>query len=152
MAKLEKGWEMHITEMDLFTGLNLEVMGEIADKCCTEDAYDQGTVLFHQGEPAGFLYVLVEGAVDLRLKEETSVISLTEPSDIFGWSSLVENAQYTASAVCEKPVKVIKVETGPKLGRILNAHPDVGLVLYRRLAGLFNKRLASIYQRFQLGE
>jgi CRP-like cAMP-binding protein len=152
MAKLEKGWEMHITEMDLFTGLNLEVMGEIADKCCTEAAYDQGTVLFHQGESAGFLYVLVEGAVDLRLKEETSVISLTQPSDIFGWSSLVENAQYTASAVCEKPVKVIKVETGPKLGRILNAHPDVGLVLYRRLAGLFNKRLASIYQRFQLGE
>ncbi len=152
MAKLEKGWEMHITEMDLFTGLNLEIMGEIADKCCTEAVYDQGTVLFHQGEPAGFLYVLVEGDVDLRLKEETTVISLTEPSDIFGWSSLVENAHYTANAVCEKPVKVIKVETGPKLGRILNAHPDVGLVPYRRLAGLFNKRLASIYQRFQLGE
>jgi CRP-like cAMP-binding protein len=109
-------------------------------------------VLFRQGEPAGFLYVLVEGAVDLRLKEETTVISLTEPSDIFGWSSLVENAQYTASAVCRSPVKVIKIETGPKLGRILNAYPDVGLVLYRRLAGLFNKRLASIYQRFQLSE
>jgi len=152
MTKQEKGWEMHITEMDLFTGLNLEVMGEIADKCCTEASYEKGTVLFRQGEPACFLYILVEGAVDLRLKEETTVISLTEPSDIFGWSSLVENAQYTASAVCRSPVKVIKIETGPKLGRILNAHPDVGLVLYRRLAGLFNKRLASIYQRFQLGE
>jgi CRP-like cAMP-binding protein len=152
MTKQEKGWEMHITEMDLFTGLNLEVMGEIADKCCTEVAYEQGTVLFQQGEPAGFLYVLVEGAVDLRLKKETTVTSLTEPSDIFGWSSLVENAQYTACAVCGSSVKVIKIETGPKLGRILNTHPEVGLVLYRRLAGLFNKRLASIYQRFQLGE
>ena len=152
MAKQEKGWEMHITEMDLFTGLNLEVMGEIADKCCTEVTYDQGTMLFRQGETAGFLYVLVEGSVDLRLKEETTVFRLTEPSDIFGWSSLVENAQYTASAVCRSPVKAIKIETGPKLGRILNAYPDVGLILYRRLAGLFNKRLASIYQRFQLGE
>jgi CRP-like cAMP-binding protein len=150
MTTQEKDWEMHITEMDLFTGLNLEVMAEIADKCCTEVTYTQDTIIFKQGDPAGFLYVLVEGTVDLRLREEKTIISLNEKSDLFGWSSLVENAEYTASAVCRSTVKAIQIETGPKLGRILNAHPEFGLILYRRLAALFNKRLSNIYQKFQI--
>lgn len=148
MSNQKQGWEMHITEMDLFTGLNLDVMGEIADKCCTEENYAQGTELFKKGDAAKFLYILVEGTVDLKVKEDTTVYSLTEQSDIFGWSSLVENARYTASAVCKTDVKAITIETGPKLGRIFNANPDFGLNLYRRLSSVFNKRLARIYQRF----
>lgn len=148
MADIKEGWEIRITEMDLFTGLNLDVMGEIADKCCTEESYAKGTVLFKEGENATHLYILVEGAVDLKIKEETTVYSLTEQSDIFGWSSLVENAKYTACVKCLTDVRAIKIETGPKLGRIFNANPDFGLTVYRRLSGLFNKRLSRIYQKF----
>ena len=148
MSNQKDGWEMRITEMDLFTGLNLDVMREIADTCCSEENYAQGTVLFKEGDEAKCLYILVAGTVDLMIKEGTTVYSLTEQSDIFGWSSLVENAQYTASAVCSTDIKAIKIKAGAKLGRIFNANPDFGLNVYRRLSSVFNKRLSRIYQRF----
>ncbi len=147
MSDHNKGWEMRITEMDLFTGLDLNVMGEIADTCCFEEKFPKDTVLFKEGDEAKFLYILVNGTVDLKIKGETTVYSLTEQSDIFGWSSMVENSQYTATAVCRNDVMVIKIDTR-RLNRLFNENPIFGLTVYRRLCGVFNKRLSSIYQRF----
>lgn len=147
MSDQNKGWEMHITEMDLFTGLDLNVMGEIADACCVEENFTKGTVIFKEGDEAKFLYILVNGTVDLKIKGETTVYSLTEQSDIFGWSSMVENTQYTATAVCNGDIKVIRIDTR-RLNRLFNENPIFGLTVYRRLCGVFNKRLSSIYQRF----
>jgi CRP-like cAMP-binding protein len=147
MSDQNKGWEMHITEMDLFTGLDLNVMGEIADACCVEENFTKGTVIFKEGDEAKFLYILVDGAVDLKIRDETTVYSLKEQSDIFGWSSMVENTQYTATAFCSMDIKIIKIDTR-KLNRLFNENPIFGLTVYRRLCGVFNKRLASIYKRF----
>ena len=147
MSDQNKGWEMHITEMDLFTGLDLNVMGEIADACCVEEDFTKGTVIFKEGDEAKFLYILVNGTVDLKIQSGTTVYSLTEQSDIFGWSSMVENTQYTATAVCNRNIKVIKIDTH-RLNRLFNENPIFGLTVYRRLCGVFNKRLSSIYNRF----
>jgi CRP/FNR family cyclic AMP-dependent transcriptional regulator len=147
MSKQNEGWEMHITEMDLFTGLNLGVMGEIADACCTEENFTKDAIIFKEGEEAKSLYILVNGTVDLKIKGETTVYNLTEQSDIFGWSSMVETAQYTATAVCKTDIKAIRIDTR-KLNRIFNDNPIFGLTVYRRLCGVFNKRLSRIYQRF----
>ena len=147
MTDRDKGWEMHITEMDLFTGLDLNVMRQIADTCCAEENFAKGTVIFREGDEAKFLYILVNGTVDLKIKGQTTVYSLTEQSDIFGWSSMVENAQYTATAVCNNDIKVIKIDT-LRLNRLFNENPIFGLTVYRRLSGVFNKRLSSIYKRF----
>ena len=147
MTDQNNGWEMHITEMDLFTGLDLNVMREIADTCCIEENFTKGTVLFKEGDEATSLYILVNGSVDLKIKDETTVYSLTEQSDIFGWWSMVENSQYTATAVCRETIKVIKIDTH-RLNRLFNENPIFGLTVYRRLCGVFNKRLSSIYQRF----
>ena len=147
MSDQNKGWEMRITEMDLFTGLDLNVMGEIADACCVEENFSKDTVIFKEGDEAKFLYILVDGTVDLKIKGETTVYSLTGQSDIFGWSSMVENTQYTATAVCNKNIKVIKIDTR-RLNRLFNENPIFGLTVYRRLCGVFNKRLSSIYKRF----
>jgi CRP-like cAMP-binding protein len=147
MSDRNKDWEMHITEMDLFTGLDSNVMGEIADTCCAEENFEKGTVIFREGDEAKFFYILVNGTVDLKIKGETTVYRLTEQSDIFGWSSMVENTQYTATAACNSDIKVIKIDTH-RLNRLFNENPVFGLTVYRRLSGVFNKRLSSIYKKF----
>ena len=147
MANQEQGWELHITEMDLFTGLNLDVMREIADTCCTEELYPAAAVLFKEGDAAKHLYILVEGTVELKIKGGTTVFSLNTQSDIFGWSSLVYQAQYTATALCQTDVKAIKIDT-TRLNRLFDVHPEFGLTVYRRLSGVFNKRLSNIYHHF----
>lgn len=141
------GWEFRITEMDLFTGLDLTVMGEIADAACSEAAFPQGTVIFSQGDSACSLFILVSGAVEIRVGNTRTVYRLTGESDIFGWSSLVESAQYTATAIATRDTQTVCIDTR-KMNRIFNIHPMVGLTVYRRLSAVFNKRLSSIYQRF----
>ncbi|MGD9364985.1 MAG: cyclic nucleotide-binding domain-containing protein [Desulfobacteraceae bacterium] len=148
MNNQTEGWEFHLTEMDLFKGLDLNVMGEIADTACTEASYEKGAVIFNEGDSANTLYILYKGAVDLKIGREKTVYRLTATSDIFGWSSLVEEAQYTATANAETDIQVVKIDTR-KMNRLFNAHPLFGLTVYRRLSAIFNKRLASIYAKFK---
>lgn len=147
MNEKAEGWEIRITEMDLFKDLERKVIEEIADTACTEATYDKGTVIFSEGDPANTLFILYEGIVDLKIGGEKTVYSLTENSDIFGWSSLVENARYTATAVAKTDIQAVKIDAR-KLNLVFNNNPLFGLAVYQRLSAVFNKRLASIYSRF----
>ena len=147
MNNQTEGWEFHITEMDLFKGLDLNVMGEIADSACADAKYEKGAVIFNEGDSATTLYILYNGEVNLKIGGEKTVYRLTATSDMFGWSSLVENAQYTATAIAETDIQVVKIDTRV-MNRLFNANPLFGLTVYRRLSATFNKRLASIYSRF----
>ncbi|MDJ0781484.1 MAG: cyclic nucleotide-binding domain-containing protein [Desulfosarcinaceae bacterium] len=147
MRRTAEGWEIRITEMDLFTGLDLTVMGEIADKACQEATFDEGSVIFNQGDAATDLYVLEEGVVLLTVGKARTVYSLSDRSDIFGWSSLIEHATYTATAVANTNVQAIRIDSR-KMNRLFDSHSKFGLTVYRRLAAVFNKRLASIYARY----
>ena len=147
MNEKATGWQFRITEMDLFFGLDLTVMGKIADTACTEARYTNGTVIFKEGDSADALFILGNGEVDLQIGGGKTVYRLTGESDIFGWSSLVENARYTATAIAQSEVKAVKIDSR-QMNRVFNANPIFGLTVYRRLCAVFNKRLASIYQRF----
>ncbi|BBO69075.1 hypothetical protein DSCA_30050 [Desulfosarcina alkanivorans] len=147
MKEKAEGWEIHITEMDLFTGLDLNVMGEIADNACEEASYPGGTLIFNEGDTATALFILVHGTVELKIGGEKTVYRLNGQSDIFGWSSLVENGTYTATAVAASDIQAIKIDAR-KMNRVFNGHPAFGLTVYRRLSAVFNKRLSSIYHRF----
>ena len=147
MNEKSKGWEFRITEMDLFSGLDLNVMGEIADTACTEEIYSNATLIFNEGDSANALFILGKGAVDLKIGGEKTVYRLTDESDIFGWSSLVENARYTATAIANTDIQAVKIDTR-KMNRVFNDHLVFGLAVYRRLSAVFNQRLSSIYHRF----
>jgi CRP-like cAMP-binding protein len=164
MLTHKEGWELRITEMDLFAGIRPDIMSEIAD-ICSEEHHAKGKQLFAEGDEAIYLFILEEGAVELQISREipvygleegtaesqisgqTPVYSLSEEGSLFGWSSLAETAKYTASAVCSTDIQAIKIDTR-RLNRIFTANPDIGLTFYRRLSSSFNQRLAKIYQRF----
>ena len=136
---------MIIKEIELFKGIDHEIMNEIAD-ICVEESYAKETVLFEKGEEAERLYILVEGTVKLIIKNGgTLIYRLTEPGDIFGWSCMVESGRYTASGVSATDLKALKIER-EQLDKIFNLHPDVGMKVLKRLAGVFSNRISSAYQ------
>ena len=59
----------------------------------------------------------------------------SDPGDIIGWSSLVENDTYTASAECLVPVKVLRIEK-QRLDEILREDPASGMIFFKNLAAL----------------
>jgi CRP-like cAMP-binding protein len=111
-----------------------------------EESYAQRDFIFRQGEPARHFFILGEGRVRLSLGQgELLAYVASDSGDLIGWSSLVDNGAYTASAECLVPVKALKIEKR-RLDEILHQDPASGMVLYKNLAALIGRRLVKSYQ------
>ncbi|MFO3797951.1 MAG: cyclic nucleotide-binding domain-containing protein [Anaerolineales bacterium] len=100
------------------------------------------TVIFQQGEPAEFLYLLLEGEVAIRYKPydgETITITQVRPGGVFGWSAVVGSASYTSGAVALNECHALRVR-GRDLVKLSRQYPDLGETMLSRLADLVASR------------
>jgi CRP-like cAMP-binding protein len=125
-----------------FSPTALHPIAELA----TVQAYESGAFIFQGGEPARYFYVLEEGRIRLRFSEGGQVAyTLNTPGDFFGWSSLVNQAEYTLSAQCVSRVTVMRLESLRFL-EIVESDPRAGLIFYRHLADFIGQRLFRSYK------
>jgi CRP-like cAMP-binding protein len=111
-----------------------------------ENSYAPRDFIFRQGEPARHFFILGEGRVRLSLGQgELLAYVASDPNDLIGWSSLVENETYTASAECLVPVKVLRIEK-KRLDEILLQDPISGMTFFKNLAAIIGRRLVKSYQ------
>jgi len=136
---------MIINESFLFKGIDFRVIKEIAEICHLEN-YAKDTVLFNKGEDAKSLYIIEDGTVNLLIHNGASLTyELSNPGEVFGWSSMVESGRYTAACVCATGLRAVRIDRD-KLNRIFSRYPAEGLKILKRLAGVFSKRLLSAYR------
>jgi len=136
---------MIVKEIDLFKGIDPTIMEEIVN-ICSEQNYTKDAVLFKKGDEADCLYILEEGSIKLVIENGGSITySLIDPGEVFGWSSMLESVRRNASGVCATDIKVVKIEK-EKLDAIFNLHPEVGLMVLKRLAGVISERLSNAYR------
>jgi len=136
---------MILNESFLFKNIEFRVIKEIAEICRLE-SYAKETILFNKGEDAKSLYILEDGSVSLLIHNGASLTyELSDPGEIFGWSSMVESGRYTAACVCMRDSRVVRIDRD-KLNRVFNRHPAEGLKILKRLAGIFSKRLLNAYR------
>jgi len=131
---------------ELFSELNDEELGLIAP-LCRERVYEAGETICAEQEAAEELYILQEGRVavhiHLRSAMETAgavTIEEVEPGRIFGWSSLVKQQRFTASARALERVKVIAIR-GSDLNALFDQHTHIGFVVMKQLANVISSRL-----------
>lgn len=136
---------MFIEEANLFRGLSRRLTDEV-NGCLMRESHPRGAFLFRYGEAAEYLYILVEGRVRLSIGDQGNVAHVVgNPGDAFGWSSLIERDNHTASAECLIPTRVTKI--GKKqLASIFDHDPASGLQFYKRLATLIAQRLTDTYK------
>ncbi|UCC85696.1 MAG: cyclic nucleotide-binding domain-containing protein [Anaerolineales bacterium] len=77
-----------------------------------ERRYATGEFIFREGGQASNMYLLLEGRVELMMNtnadgDQHAVVMTVGPDEVFGWSSLVEPYELTASARCAVPVRVV---------------------------------------------
>jgi CRP-like cAMP-binding protein len=108
--------------------------------------FEQGEFVFRESDPADSFYTLVAGRVRLTVGEPPKeVYTVDQAGEAFGWSSLVDRNYYSAAAECIEPARCLKLERR-KLEALLQAHPESGLVFYKKLAGMIGHRLVQFYQ------
>jgi CRP-like cAMP-binding protein len=101
--------------------------------------------VFHEGDPARHFFILVRGCVRLTLGEAARpVYTSSRVGEIFGWSSLIGRASYSASAQCLEDTVLLKIDRQRFL-RILEKDSFGALTFYRQLSEALGDRLLFLY-------
>jgi CRP/FNR family cyclic AMP-dependent transcriptional regulator len=118
----------------------LEAM-EISEKL----TLDEDETLFDAGETARYFYVLIKGRVELSLGKTGPVVyTARHPGEVIGWSSLVGRNDFSASAKCREPAKLLKFDRDIFLELLQNNSANEAL-LFKRLAEMLGNRLLELY-------
>jgi CRP-like cAMP-binding protein len=112
-----------------------------------EERYKAGEPIFHEGDPATDLYLLLEGRVEMMMGTsadgtQRAMVMTVGPGEIFGWSSLVEPYQLTASAHCATPVRVVAI-TASGVRALMTMSCSMGYQLMQKACQTASGRLRA---------
>ncbi len=135
-----------LKKSELFIDLNDMQLENILHHSSVK-SFSEGETIFNQGENADYLYVLIEGQVDLSLKDKEDVGFMTskieKEASVFGTPSLMEPPVYNVSARCLKPTKALAIEA-KYLKNSIEADPQMGIKIMKRLASIYFNRLNEL--------
>lgn len=106
-----------------------------------------GTLLFRQGDPAAYLYVVVDGEVHVRYKPEDGAemtVARVRSGGVVGWSAALRSPSYSASALCVAESQLIRAR-GDDLRELCERYSDTGSIILDRLAALIAERLRNTH-------
>jgi len=136
---------------ELFSGLEKTDIEKIV-KLCQMESHEPGEYIFRQGEICQYLYVIAEGhvflerSVDLGSRKGSALISILGRGRAFGcWSTLLDEPhRLMASAICQKPTKVIVIN-GADLRKMMLENVGLGLSVFRKLCYILRDRVKGAY-------
>jgi len=127
-------------------GVSREHLEQIAS---VAEVHDYGTseIAFREGEVADSVYLVVSGKLSLELSPSTTdckhLVSVG-PGEMLGWSALVENPRFAATAVVIEPARLVRID-GNRLRAICDEDPQFGYEFTRRTMRALAKRLTSTW-------
>ncbi len=109
------------------------------------------TVIFEQGDPASYLYLLLKGEVTIRYKPyDGPPITLTRlhGGDVFGWSAVIGSPNYTSSIISESQIECVRIKD-IDLQALIREHPETGKIIIDRLARVVSARWKNAHAQVQ---
>lgn len=136
------------SDLSIFQGLDqgeLRLIDPLIELC----AFEKDVKIFDQGQMATFLFILLKGEVLVRFKPydgpELTVARIL-PGGVFGWSAAMGHSSYTSGAIATADSEVARIR-GDRLHQLCQDHPEIGVVILERLAGVIAERLRSTYNQ-----
>jgi CRP-like cAMP-binding protein len=141
---------MIIEQAELFKGMNRDFIKEIM-KMATKESITEGPVLFEEGNAAQYFYIMLKGRIKLRTGTTGHMVhTVSRAGEAFGWSSLVGRTEYSASAECLAPTRVVRLDRDD-FEDIVAKDPESGLLFFKRVARIIGERLVRSYHAHILG-
>ena len=135
-----------LRKAELFGTLDNSQLNTLLSQSQVED-FPQGKIIFRQGEPALYLYVLIGGSVELTVKAEEKIDFMTSKIEregaVFGSPALMEPFRYNVTAVCLKPSKVLVLNAN-HMKKAMEEDPKMGMEVMKKLASIYFKRLNDL--------
>ncbi|MFC1608380.1 cyclic nucleotide-binding domain-containing protein, partial [Candidatus Latescibacterota bacterium] len=108
--------------------------------------YENGEVVFRQGDPGVGLYVLKKGVVDVFSEYQDNTcckITSLSPGEFFGETSLLNESPRSATVIASSESTLLGLFK-PELLSLMDSDPKLGLRLIYRLAQVVAERLRLI--------
>lgn len=137
--------------LPIFQGFTPEQQDALRPIFIPVDCYG-GTLLFDQGDPAEYLYLVVVGEVVIHYKPEDGpaiTVARVRPGGVVGWSAALGNRVYTSAAVCNGYTQMLRVR-GSDLRSLCRQYPDMGDLLLDRLAAVIAERLRNTHDQVMM--
>lgn len=137
-----------LKEAAVFKDFTSQELIEIS-KICQRVAFKSGERIFEAESPAEYLYIVSQGAVELRFKVThyfaSKEITLDRKfnGDAFGWSALTEPYIYTLSALTMQDSKLLKFKANDIM-KLCTDNNHLGYHLMKNIAEIIGERFASI--------
>jgi CRP/FNR family cyclic AMP-dependent transcriptional regulator len=110
------------------------------------------SAIFAQGDPAHYLYLLLEGSIEMRYKPydgpPLTITNLSQGS-IIGWSAVIGNSTYTSEAVCKEDCQAIRMSSRD-LHKLCAKNPDAGRIILNLLAESVSSRWQDAQSQIQM--
>jgi CRP/FNR family cyclic AMP-dependent transcriptional regulator len=137
---------VYIKQSELLKGTSMDFVRKFMD-ISQMISHEKGDMLFRENDPAQYFYVLLNGRVKLGVgQSEEMVYDVRKNGEAFGWSSLIGRDDYSASAECIEPAKLLKTDS-KELQKILEADPANGIIFLKQLAATLGNRLIESYKK-----
>jgi CRP-like cAMP-binding protein len=120
----------------------------VLDHCAglNERRFEAGDSILAEGSVTGTLFVLIDGAVEVR-KGDVAVATVREPGALFGEMSVLLGTPHTASVVTVEPARVYVVEDATVFLNAPGILLHVSQLLAKRLR-MVNTYVADLQEQF----
>jgi CRP/FNR family transcriptional regulator, cyclic AMP receptor protein len=135
-------------QLAIFAGLTKEQRKELMPLFTPCDYYPD-SLIFEQGVPAEFLYVVVVGEVVVNFKPDDGpplTVARVKPGGVVGWSAALGTRVYTSGAMCVTYSQMLRVR-GTDLRRLCENHPETGNLILNRLAEVIAQRISNTHEQ-----
>jgi CRP-like cAMP-binding protein len=130
-----------LKEMVIMTHLKEEMLENLI-KITDFLTFNEKEFIFRQGDIADRFYMVKRGKVLLEqtMTEKITVsVGSIKPGFAFGWSTMIEEGNYTTNAVCAEPCDILSIR-GEKLRDLCARDSETGFLLSQRLLVILKKR------------
>ena len=113
------------------------------DEIAREEVFDDGRIVFREGEMGDSLFIIVEGAVRvLKGEVDPVVLAVLGERDCFGEMALLDGEPRSATIETERRSRFLKIERAD-FEELLLARPQIGFAMIKNL----NRRLRETNAR-----
>lgn len=130
----------YLLQADLFKSLAPPAITAVV-QAAHRRSVQQDAFLFHQGDPAGALYVLIQGRVrvlQVTPEGQQVIVRIISPGEMCGGIAALGDAVYPASAQALE-ASVALAWDGDSMARLMEEHPRIALNALRLLAGRYQE-------------